>query len=72
VAGSQHVPNIRQQQGAAHQLARTQCFRMVTLKLLQCIEGGLGVGLLPDADDSVEDQDQEDYEWLDVRADAVF
>ena len=46
-------------------LAVAEAPRGLGLHLLERLEGGLGVGFLPDADDGVEDEDEEDDAGLD-------
>ena len=55
-----------------HDLAVAQHPRGGRLHLLECLERVLGVVLLPDADDGVDDQDEHDHERLDEGLQALI
>jgi hypothetical protein len=54
-----------------HEHAVTQHLGGGRLHLLECVERVLGVVLLPDADDGVDDQDEHDHEGLDEGLQAL-
>ena len=55
-----------------HELAVAQHLRGGRLHLLECVESVLGVVLLPDADDGVDDQYEHDHERLDEGLQALI